>query len=129
MLRKITSVIAIVVLLAPLSAAADTGQSSGASKPSSPHPSTTRRVVWTVIGAGAGFAAGAFLGLNKFDDSINSDRKVWTSAIVGAAAGGVAGALLSRNIGRAPRTTTVPRPADDSLGITWESAVKKVPLR
>jgi hypothetical protein len=59
--------------------------------------STTKRVVWTIVGAGAGFGAGLFLGLNKFDDSINSDRKVWTSAIVGAAAGGLAGGLLSAN--------------------------------
>jgi hypothetical protein len=64
--------------------------------------SGTKRVVWTLVGIGAGFGAGLFLGLNAFDDSINSDRKVWTSALVGAAAGGLAGALLSRNIGRSP---------------------------
>jgi hypothetical protein len=59
--------------------------------------SSTKRVVWTILGAGAGFGAGMFFGLNKFDDSINSDRKVWTSAILGAAGGALAGGLLSRN--------------------------------
>ncbi len=68
----------------------------------SPSPSNTKRVVWTLVGIGAGFGAGLFLGLNAFDDSINSDRKVWTSALVGAAAGGLAGNLLSRNVGRSP---------------------------
>ena len=68
----------------------------------SPSPSNTKRIVWTLVGIGAGFGAGLFLGLNAFDDSINSDRKVWTSALVGAAAGGLAGNLLSRNGGRSP---------------------------
>ena len=68
----------------------------------SPSPSNTKRVVWTLVGIGAGFGAGLFLGLNAFDDAINSDRKVWTSALVGAAAGGLAGNLLSRNVGRPP---------------------------
>ena len=66
----------------------------------SPKPSNTKRVVWTLVGIGAGFGAGLFLGLNAFDDATNSDRKVWTSALVGAAAGGLAGNLLSRNGGR-----------------------------
>jgi len=58
-------------------------------------PSAGKRILWTLVGAGAGFGAGLFFGLQKFDDAIDSDRKVWTTAIVGAAAGGVAGALLS----------------------------------
>ena len=68
----------------------------------SPSPSKTKRIVWTLVGMGAGFGAGLFLGLNAYDDSVNSDRKVWTSALVGAAAGGLAGNLLSRNGGRSP---------------------------
>ena len=68
----------------------------------SPKASNTKRVVWTLVGIGAGFGAGLFLGLNAFDDATNSDRKVWTSALVGAAAGGLAGNLLSRNGGRPP---------------------------
>ena len=53
-------------------------------------------VVWTTVGAGAGFGVGVFAGLTVFDDAVNSDRKVWTSAIVGAAAGGTLAYLLSR---------------------------------
>ncbi len=64
--------------------------------------SSTKRVVWTLVGIGAGFGAGVFIGLHAFDDAINSDRKVWMSAIAGAAAGGLAGGLLSRNVGRVP---------------------------
>jgi len=43
-----------------------------------------RPVIWTVSGAGAGFGISLWAGLSAFDDVINSDRKVWTSAIVGA---------------------------------------------
>lgn len=59
-------------------------------------PVSRSQVVWTVAGAGAGFGVGLWAGLTAFDDAINSDRKVWTSAVVGAAVGGVAGYLLGR---------------------------------
>lgn len=55
-----------------------------------------RTAAWTALGAGAGFGIGLWAGLTAFDDAIDSDRKVWTSAIVGAAAGGTLGYLLSR---------------------------------
>ena len=47
-----------------------------------------RTALWTSVGAGAGFGIGLWAGLAAYDDAINSDRKVWTSAIIGAAAGG-----------------------------------------
>ena len=74
--------------------------------------STAKRVTWTIVGAAAGFGLGAWFGLHKFDDATNSDRKVWTSAILGAAAGGIAGGLLSRDIGGTPRIqpSSVPWP-------------------
>jgi hypothetical protein len=62
-----------------------------------------RTALWTGIGAGAGFGVGLYAGLAAFDDAINSDRKVWTSAIVGAAAGGALAFLLTRQ-----RTTGAP---------------------
>jgi len=65
--------------------------------------STGKRVAWIVAGAGAGFAAGVFLGLRWFDDAINSDRKVWTTAILGAVGGGVAAALIAREVSPVPR--------------------------
>jgi hypothetical protein len=55
------------------------------------------RVLWTVSGAGAGFGVGLWAGLSTFDDAVNSDRKVWTSAIVGAGVGAVAGYLIGRS--------------------------------
>ena len=55
-----------------------------------------RTALWTAVGAGSGFGIGLFAGLTAFDDAINSDRKVWTSAIVGAAAGGTLAYLLTR---------------------------------
>jgi hypothetical protein len=53
--------------------------------------------VWTTVGAGAGFGVGLWAGLTAFDDSIDSDRKVWTTAIVSAAAGGVLGYFIGRH--------------------------------
>lgn len=63
-------------------------------------------VIWTAVGAGAGFGVGVWAGLSAFDDAINSDRKVWTSAIVGACAGGVAGYLIGRAQRRQPSPAT-----------------------
>ena len=53
-------------------------------------------MLWTISGAGAGFGIGLWTGLSAFDDAVNSDRKVWTSAIVGAGVGAVAGYLIGR---------------------------------
>jgi len=86
----------IVLLLGHAPLAADGGRQ--ASSPTS--SSSTKRVVWTLVGIGAGFGAGTLIGLHAFDDSINSDRKVWTSAVVGAAAGGFTAWLLTRHAGR-----------------------------
>jgi hypothetical protein len=90
-MRKFASAVlaSLILLQLPLAAQGRDSQSTRKS-------GTTKRVIWTIVGAGAGFAAGVFIGLNKFDDAIDSDRKVWTTAIVGAVGGGVAGALLSR---------------------------------
>jgi hypothetical protein len=65
--------------------------------------------LWTVSGAGVGFGVGLWAGLTPFDDAVNSDRKVWTSAVVGAGIGAVAGYLIGRardNHDRAPSATT-----------------------
>jgi hypothetical protein len=100
-------------------------QSQTSQPPPPQSGSTGKRALWTLVGAGAGFAAGMFFGLSKFDDSIDSDRKVWTSAIVGAVGGGVTGALLSKNVGRARSSRgSVSRPQrPDTLDISWESAL------
>lgn len=61
-------------------------------------------VTWTIAAAGGGFGIGLWAGLTKFDDAVNSERKVWTTAIVGAAVGGVAGYLIGRSRAARPRT-------------------------
>jgi len=138
MRRTTCSAVVVALLLAAVPAAADPGreQNSQRSDQSSRsvqtgRSSTTKRVLWTVVGAGAGFAAGVFIGLNKFDDALYSDRKVWTSAIVGAAAGGVAGALLSRNIGRSVPVATAVRPAPGGtarpIDVSWADALHGPP--
>ena len=94
MWRRAFCGVLILSLLAPSLGAADDG-TRAAPAPTGAPASTSRRVLWTLVGAGAGFAAGLVFGLRQFDDAVDSDRKVWTSAVVGAAAGGVAGALIS----------------------------------
>ena len=71
-------------------------------------------MTWTAIGAGAGFGIGLWAGLTAFDDAINSDRKVWTTALVGAGVGAVAGYFIGRAIrgqrtGVQPQVTTLTR--------------------
>ncbi len=92
MYRKVSLLVLAICFLSQGIAFAD----SPRARQSTGRSGTGKRVVWTLIGAGAGFGAGVLFGLNKFDDAINSDRKVWTSALVGAAAGGVTGALIGR---------------------------------
>ena len=58
--------------------------------------SSRYRTILTIAGAGGGFTLGVFAGIAKFDDSINSDKKVWTTAIVGGAGGGIAGYFVGR---------------------------------
>ena len=91
-MRK-TLVIALLVASVTPAAAQNGSRASNSS-----NSSAGRRVGWALVGAAAGFGLGAWYGLHKFDDAVNSDRKVWTSAIVGAVVGGVTVALVSRNI-------------------------------
>jgi outer membrane scaffolding protein for murein synthesis (MipA/OmpV family) len=83
-------VVSLIVALSPVPAA---------------HAQSRGQVIWTISGAGAGFGVGLWAGLSAFDDAVNSDRKVWTSAIVGAGVGAVAGYLIG---GRARRAQTHP---------------------
>jgi hypothetical protein len=70
--------------------------------------SNKKRIVWTLVGAGVGYAAGLMWGLSKFDDAIDSDRKVHTSAILGGVAGTIAGGVLSGNIANTPLRAAYP---------------------
>jgi len=47
------------------------------------------------------------VGLTVFDDATNSDRKVWTTAMLSAAAGGILVYLISRD--RSPATARYSR--------------------
>jgi peptidoglycan/LPS O-acetylase OafA/YrhL len=84
--------------------------------------STSRgTVVWTIAGAGGGFGIGLWAGLTKFDDSINSDRKVWTTAIIGAAAGAVSGYFIgrSRSEPTSPASPARTVPMGPPAQLTW----------
>jgi hypothetical protein len=58
------------------------------------------RAICLLAGAGGGFTAGVFVGFAAFDDAVNSDRKVWTTALIGAAGGAVGGYFLGRALDR-----------------------------
>ena len=58
--------------------------------------------VWTFVGIGAGFGVGLWAGFSAFDESVYSERKIWTSAIVGAAAGGLLGYFVDRQRAKSP---------------------------
>ena len=53
--------------------------------------------LWLIpVLAGGAFAAGTFVGLSAFDDAVNSDQKVWTTATLFGVGGGIAGWLIGR---------------------------------
>jgi hypothetical protein len=56
------------------------------------------RVVGAIVGAAGGFALGLFGGLTWFDDAVDSERKIWGTALGVAAAGGVAGYFVGRSL-------------------------------
>jgi hypothetical protein len=110
---------ALFLIKVPLATAGEARDSSTRAKVSS----TTKRTVWTIVGAGGGFVAGMLIGFQNFDDAVNSDRKIWTCALVGAAAGGVAGNLFSRNIGPTPGVANGPRSRPEAIAVPWRSIV------
>lgn len=87
-----------IALLLVLALAAPTHAQSAGAKPAG--GGNGKRIGWTLGGIGIGFGAGMFVGLSKFDEAINSDRKVWTTSIAGGAAGGMIAFLLTRGRNR-----------------------------
>jgi hypothetical protein len=84
-MRRTLALLVAVLLLGP-------GVAHAQPSPKSSHHTPA----WIAVGAGAGFGIGVWAGLTRFDESINSDRKIWTTAIVSATAGGLLGYLLTR---------------------------------
>jgi hypothetical protein len=72
-------------------------------------PSHKYRTILTIAGAGGGFVLGVFLGIMKFDDAINSERKVTTTAVLTAGGGAVGGYFIGRALdGRRNRVSLAP---------------------
>jgi hypothetical protein len=62
---------------------------------------------------GGAFALGVFVGLNAFDDAVNSDRKLWTTAALSAAGGAVGGYFLGRALDKRRKKTDVTRATEE----------------
>jgi hypothetical protein len=76
------------------------------------------RTILTLAGGGGGFAVGLVAGLAAFDDAINSDRKVWTTAALSAVGGAVGGYFLGRALDKRqkkPKVTWTPDELERSL--------------
>jgi hypothetical protein len=95
-----------------------TANSGFGQQPAGKTESSKFRAILTTGGAGGGFALGLAGGLAAFDDAINSDRKVWTTAILAGIAGGVGGYFLGRSLDKRSANTAwrhVPDPLDRNL--------------
>jgi hypothetical protein len=76
------------------------------------------RTIFTIGGAGGGFVLGLGGGLAAFDDAINSNRKVWMTAILAGVGGGIGGYFLGRALDMRGAKTTwrhIPDPLDRGL--------------
>ena len=71
------------------------------------------RTILTVAGGAGAFALGVFVGLNAFDDAVNSDRKLWTTAALSAAGGAVGGYFLGRALDKRRKKTDVTRATEE----------------
>ncbi len=116
-----------VLTVLPVTAGADSDQAGA------PDRGGKGRVLGTVIGAAAGFGVGLVAGLTWFDDAINSDRKVWTTALGFAGAGGVAGYFIGRSVDRRSRSQPPVRPAlrpaelDLPRNLEWRNWTRDLP--
>jgi len=88
------------------------------------------RTILMLAGGGGGFLLGTFAGLATFDDAINSDRKVWTTAALSAVGGAVGGYFLGRALDKRKKKTDVTRVADefylDLMRSQWPSCGAEV---
>jgi hypothetical protein len=114
MLRQLITIAVLALLVSSTAVHADDATTAARERGFKP--------VWTGIGAGAGFGLGVWAGLAKFDDAINSDRKVWTTAIVSAAVGGVLGFLVDRRQARS-RNPSLIAPAIVTSPADWRQQV------
>jgi hypothetical protein len=95
------------ILLVGVTSTSAFGQQSSAPS-GEPHK---HRTILTLAGGGGGFAVGLFAGLAVFDDATNSDRKVWTTAILAGVGGAIGGYFLGRALDRRSKAANV----------TWKS--------
>jgi hypothetical protein len=121
--RTVATIAVIGILAVPTHVEAQTTTSQAPANHSG--RSTAKKVMWISIGATAGFFTGVLLGLEWFDDALYSDRKVWTTAIVGGIAGGVTAGLIARDNARPqskarpPMSAPWTRPRREDLKIDW----------
>jgi len=71
------------------------------------------RTILTLAGGGGAFALGVFVGLNAFDDAVNSDRKLWTTALISAAGGAAGGYFLGRALDKRKKKTDVTQATEE----------------
>jgi hypothetical protein len=110
MKRKIVLLVCVIALLAA---------SSRFAQQSAPKSESSKyRTIFTLGGAGGGFALGLGGGLAAFDDDVNSNRKVWTTAILAGIGGGAGGYFIGRALDKHKAKTSwryIPDQLDRSL--------------
>src|SRR5262249_62270789 len=79
-------------------ASKDTPTTTTTNNPTNPPEKPKKKHRWLIpVGAAAGFGAGLLVGFAAFDEAINSEQKIWTTAILISIGGGLGGGGLAHH--------------------------------
>ena len=92
-------------------ASKDTPTTTTTNNPTNPPEKPKKKHRWLIpVGAAAGFGAGLLVGFAAFDEAINSEQKIWTTAILMSIGGGLGGWAIAHHWDSQPQSAILLNP-------------------